>query len=438
MKRDGVGLDGDYGDEENNDYGDGVGVGVDGDNGDGVDTDKSHVKVDKLLRGVPFQKDGNEIKFSVGQTFANKEVCNNKEAKIKWIASKFDSTVKSNPSINVKVLCDLLLDKFNVSVNLKRLYGVKHRVLMKIRSDHARSFKYPWQYAYTLNQTNPGAAIHMRVQKPLSTFHILFLSFKAHKLGFLEGCRPFIGLDGCHLKGHYGGILLSAMALDANSGMFPLAVCICEKKTKQKGLIKALSKHFPNTSKRFCVRHIYANFRGSYCGDSFKKLFWKASRSINVYVFKAALNDIVIRCDHVPNNMIKAFNSLFGTHRSQTYLRDQEYEIMGQDGTFAMKLRQYNCRCGSWQISGIPCPHAMAVISHNYGKEALRDMVPRYVHQCLTKSAYMQIYMGMIHPVPNQKMWPEIKADEVLPPPFQVQPGRPMMQRKRESGEKGK
>ncbi|TXG53249.1 hypothetical protein EZV62_022418 [Acer yangbiense] len=59
-----------------------------------------------------------------------------------------------------------------------------------------------------------------------------------------------------------------------------------------KGLIKALAKHFPNASKRFCAKHIYANFRGSYCGDNFKKLFWKASRSSTVYDFKAALNDI--------------------------------------------------------------------------------------------------------------------------------------------------
>ncbi|KAK0597529.1 hypothetical protein LWI29_026215 [Acer saccharum] len=363
--RDGLGLDGDYGDGLGLDGDNGDGVGLDGDYGDitkecmnlfegyesrsdeefssDSDTDQSHVKVDKLLRGVHFKKDGNEIKFFVGQTFANKEVmrdifreyavqegvvlnrikndkqrqtyqcnaagcpwrahaswmidkttfilktlvdqhechrvCNNKEEKVNWIASKFDSIVKSNPSLNVKVLADLLLEKFNVSVDLKRLYGVKHRVLRQIRSEHEHSFKYLGQYAYILNQTNPGVAIHMRVQKPVSIFHRLFLSFEAQKLGFLEGCRPFIGLDGCHLKGPCGGILLSAVALDANSGLFPLAVCICEKETKyswmwflnhlkmylqfpsgrhlcfmsdrQKGLIKALSKHFPTASKRY-------------------------------------------------------------------------------------------------------------------------------------------------------------------------------------------
>ncbi|KAK2648954.1 hypothetical protein Ddye_016443 [Dipteronia dyeriana] len=89
-------------------------------------------------------------------------------------------------------------------------------------------------------------------------------------------------------------------------------------------------------------------------------------------------------------------------------------------------------------ISGIPYPHAMATISHNYGREALRDMVPKYVYQSLTKSAYIQTFMSMIHPLLDKKMWSEIEADEVLSSSFQVQLGRPKIQRKRESGEKGK
>ncbi|KAK2663541.1 hypothetical protein Ddye_002115 [Dipteronia dyeriana] len=77
----------------------------------------------------------------------------------------------------------------------------------------------------------------------------------------------------------------------------------------------------------------------------------------------------------------------------------QEYEIMGPDGYFPVKLREYNCGCGSWQISGIPCSHAIAAISHNCITEALRDKVPMYVHQCLTKNAYMQTYRGMIQTI---------------------------------------
>ncbi|KAK2651705.1 hypothetical protein Ddye_011561 [Dipteronia dyeriana] len=383
---DGEGLDGDNGDGDGDGDGDGEGLG--GDNRDGVfgSQFENVVGNDDITKEY---KTTFMIKILVDQHECHR-VCNNKEAKVKWIASKFESIVKSNPSINVKVLADLLLNKFNVSVDLKRLYIVKHRVLKQLRFEHVQSFQYLRQYAYTLNQTNPGT--HIRVQRPLSTFHRLFLSFEAQR---------------------------------------------------HKGLIKDLAKHFPTASKRFCARHIYANFRGSYCGASFKKLFWRASRSTNIYEFNAALKDIgeikvgakewlakiephlwsrfafdkVIRCDHVTNNMTEAFNSLLGTHRAQTYLQllefirrmvmrkfqerkeecdawrtvlppkvhakilkhsktsrqmtiisagEQEYEIMGHDGNFPVKLREYNCGCGSWLISGIPCSQAMTSISHNY------------------------------------------------------------------------
>ncbi|KAL5760540.1 hypothetical protein ACOSQ2_019378 [Xanthoceras sorbifolium] len=119
---------------------------------------------------------------------------------------------------------------------------------------------------------------------PSLPFRGFFLSFHAQKHGFLGGCRPFIGLDGCHLKGPLGGVLLAAVALDANSGVYPLAVCICEAENllswgwflkhlhdylkyptekplcfmsdRQKGVLSALEMQFPFALQGF-VQGIY-------------------------------------------------------------------------------------------------------------------------------------------------------------------------------------
>lgn len=61
----------------------------------------------------------------------------------------------------------------------------------------------------------------------------MFISFAATWKGFLGGCRPLIGIDGTHLKGNYGGILLSAVALDANNEIFPLAFAIVSVEDKE-------------------------------------------------------------------------------------------------------------------------------------------------------------------------------------------------------------
>lgn len=59
-------------------------------------------------------------------------------------------------------------------------------------------------------------------------FQRFFVAFLVQKNAYLNGCRPFIGIDGCHLKGKYGGVLLAAVTVYANKGIVPLALCVCE------------------------------------------------------------------------------------------------------------------------------------------------------------------------------------------------------------------
>jgi len=54
------------------------------------------------------------------------------------------------------------------------------------------------------------------------------MSLDACKRGFLEGCRPLICLDGCHLKTKYGGIMLIAVGIDPNDCIYPIALAIVE------------------------------------------------------------------------------------------------------------------------------------------------------------------------------------------------------------------
>ena len=46
--------------------------------------------------------------------------------------------------------------------------------------------------------------------------------------GFFEGCRQFVGVDGCHLNRPYKGVLLTAVEIDANYVIYPLALCVVE------------------------------------------------------------------------------------------------------------------------------------------------------------------------------------------------------------------
>ena len=89
-------------------------------------------------------------------------------------------------------------------------------------------------------ETNLGSIAKIQYERPdiamYPTLKRFFLCFDAMKKGFINGCRPFLRIDGCHLKGPFGGILLVAISLDGNNGLFPVAIAIIEVECKDSWL----------------------------------------------------------------------------------------------------------------------------------------------------------------------------------------------------------
>ena len=52
------------------------------------------------------------------------------------------------------------------------------------------------------------------------------------KLDSWGGCKPLVGLDGCHLKGKFGGHILSAITRDGNENIFLVALGVVEQENK--------------------------------------------------------------------------------------------------------------------------------------------------------------------------------------------------------------
>ncbi|XP_021774783.1 uncharacterized protein LOC110738690 [Chenopodium quinoa] len=168
-----------------------------------------------------------------------------------------------------------------------------------------------WDYGRAVMKYNPRSGCNVVVEGIDSPeppmFLRMFMCLRPLRDGFAKGCRPMIGVDGCHLKGAYPGIILVAVAKDGNNNLFPLAWATVEAENKdswgwfleslmamfthdqgegltimsdrQKGLLEAMADIVPKAEKRFCVRHIWANFKLKFTGSTFKELFWAAARS---------------------------------------------------------------------------------------------------------------------------------------------------------------
>ncbi|KAK4394334.1 hypothetical protein Sango_1904200 [Sesamum angolense] len=310
-----------------------------------------------------------------------------------------------------------IMNQLRCHISRDQAYRAKRQALKKLEGSPEQQFTKLWDYAEELRRTNPGSTIILGVND-VNRFEKFYVCLSALKKGFLGGCRPIICVDGCHLKGPHKGILLTAVGVDPNNNLYPIAYSVVQKESrdtwewfltvlkqdlciqrdneytfmsdKQKGLIQAFQSVFPNSTHRFCVRHLHNNFKNAgYRGLAYKNALWKAARASTVGEFK---------------------------------LRMEEMKQLNQDA-----FDWFNDKPPTeWSI---PCKHACsAIFNQNLQPE---DMV----HPYYNVDTYKQVYEHAILPISGQTLWNETGLVPPLPPNFGRGPGRPAGARNREPDE---
>jgi hypothetical protein len=88
------------------------------------------------------------------------------------------------------------------------------------------------------------------------------------------------------------------------------------------------------------------------------------------------------------------------------------------------------CTCRRWQISGIPCHHALAICRND------RINPESLVHKCYRIETYFQAYGYNMVPLRGRLHWEKMNGVEVNPPLFTKVMGRPKKNRKKGVEEK--
>ncbi|BFG29590.1 hypothetical protein CerSpe_158640 [Prunus speciosa] len=301
----------------------------------------------------------------------------------RWLSIRFADKIRKNPEWDVGAFQSEVLEKYHMNVSRHQIYRAKNLSKVIIEGSYVEQYARLWDYAEELKKANKGSTVIIKnkMNGDVPVFQRIYVCLEACKRGFLAGCRPLIGIDGCHLKGPYTGQVLTAVGVDGNNGMYPVAYAVVELESKsswiwflelliadlkiengkawviisdkQKGIIPEIETLLPTAEHRMCVRHIYSNFRKEHAG-------------------------------------------------------------------LALKRRL---------MYGIPCSHAISCI---FQKEA---NVFDYAHDCYKKEAYLSSYEPMVHPIPSMDQWQRTNWPPIKPPPYKKQPGRPKKSRNKEPAE---
>ena len=108
---------------------------------------------------------------------------------------------------------------------------------------------------------------------------------------------------------------------------------------------------------------------------------------------------------------------------------EYEFQVELEDYKGTVRLDEKHCDCEMWQVSGIPCMHAVACIN------TIRGNVEDYCHHFFSVDNWRKCYMGVIHPIPSMNFWPQFENMDLQPPVARSLPGRPKKHRRRSQGE---
>jgi hypothetical protein len=114
-------------------------------------------------------------------------------------------------------------------------------------------------------------------------------------------------------------------------------------------------------------------------------------------------------------DVIPATNRVFGV------------ESHGRDYVVELNLRA--CTCRRWQLTGIPCSHAIACMRHE------RMKPESMVSSCYSMATYLQAYGGQIFPLRDKDEWAPVDASPILPPLYEKCAGRRKKNRRKQPEE---
>ncbi|KAH7842834.1 hypothetical protein Vadar_009640 [Vaccinium darrowii] len=154
------------------------------------------------------------------KTIKRKHKCgmqyDNKQANSSYLGKKLVNEIKHNPTINISSLKNKIRRNIMVDASRYQVYRAKRKAREVSAGDVREQYLRIWDYAETVRKHNLGSHIIIKtdLDTPEPTLQRMYFRVSAMKDGFLAGCRLTIGLDGCHLKGIFGGQMLTGTNVD--------------------------------------------------------------------------------------------------------------------------------------------------------------------------------------------------------------------------------
>ncbi|KAK8576147.1 hypothetical protein V6N13_090624 [Hibiscus sabdariffa] len=244
------------------------------------------------------------------------------QASVQWVANTVEQRLRENPNYKPKEILEEIHRAHGITLSYKQAWRGKERIMAAMRGSFEEGYRLLPQYCEQIKRTNPGSIALVYGNPTDNSFQRLFISFQASIYGFLNACRPLLGLDRTFLKSKYLGTLLLATGFDGDGALFPLAFGVVDEENdenwmwflselhnlleintenmprltilsdRQKGIVDGVEANFPTAFHGFCMRHLSESFRKEFNNTMLVNLLWEAAHALTVIDFEAKILEI--------------------------------------------------------------------------------------------------------------------------------------------------
>lgn len=128
----------------------------------------------------------------------------NRHVSTTWLAKRYLDTIRLNPDVPVEAFKQQVMKDLQVQISTPSAYRTKRKAMALIDGEHKDQYKDLWDYCLEVKRAMPDSSVFLKRDgdfQDVDRFKRFYVCLGPLKKGFKEGCRPFICLDGCFLKG---------------------------------------------------------------------------------------------------------------------------------------------------------------------------------------------------------------------------------------------
>ncbi|KAM0902373.1 hypothetical protein ACQ4PT_019399 [Festuca glaucescens] len=376
----------------------------------------------------------------------------------KLLTEKFMHEFRDNQKLGLQSFAAKILREFKMCPNRYKLTRARKAALLQIHGDEESQFGLLHDYGQELRRSNPGSKFFLTtnsVNDPSSGEHKEHLAtglINAVQKLFPESEHRFCVrhmIQNFQRAGHRGETLKNDVWAIARSTSIPKWKRTMDKlqvdcneafqwidKLDPKTWVKAFFSDFPKCE---MLLNNHSEVFNSYSLEAREMAFLSMLETIFYKILqrqeskqREGMTWTGRICPKIKKRLEKFFewsNNCI-VKPAGNYLFAVEIHEFEKDYSVVFKSR--TCDCKRWQLTGIPCHHAIACCrKDNINYENL-------VHNCYTVETYKRAYAYTLAPLRGRAFWEKMNATRVHPPLYTKVMGRPKRCRRKAPEEKVK